>query len=95
MEKLLTPKEVSDSLGISLGTLYVWTHSRKIPYLKVGHLLRFRQRDLEEWMAPKHKTPGEGEAKAERNGKARCTVKNRQSSFVDSIVKNAKTDVLK
>ena len=46
MEPLLTPQEVADLLRLRLATLYAWVRRDKIPYLKVGSLLRFRRSDI-------------------------------------------------
>ena len=40
-EKLLTAKEVAEILGLKLSTLYDWVYQRKIPYIKIGSLLKF------------------------------------------------------
>jgi excisionase family DNA binding protein len=49
-KQLLDTKEASEFLGISKNTLYEWVLQRKIPYLKVGRLVKFRQEDLEAWL---------------------------------------------
>jgi len=42
MEKrYLGIEELSQYLGLTKGTLYDWTCQRRIPYLKVGKLLKF------------------------------------------------------
>jgi excisionase family DNA binding protein len=48
--RLLTIEEVSNKLGVRKSTLYSWSHQRRIPYVKVGSLLRFRLRDVEKWL---------------------------------------------
>lgn len=47
--QLLTPQEVSNILGISVETLNVWraTKRYKLPYTKIGHLVRYRSNDIE------------------------------------------------
>ena len=45
--------ELSDYIGIPKGTLYVWACHKKIPYLKVGKLLKFDLREIEEWLKDK------------------------------------------
>jgi len=37
-------------LGISRNTLYEWIVQRKIPYIKVGRLVKFRREDLQKWL---------------------------------------------
>ena len=43
-------RDCSDYLGITRGTLYVWVCHRKIPYLKVGRLVKFDLRAIEGWL---------------------------------------------
>ncbi len=45
---LLTPKEVSRILGISVETLNVWraTNRYQLPYVKAGRLVRYRSSDV-------------------------------------------------
>ena len=43
-------KECSGLLGITKATLYVWVCRRKIPYLKVGRLVKFDVKDIDEWL---------------------------------------------
>lgn len=47
-KKLLTVKEVAIIMGLSIQTLYNWINSRKIPYYKVGHSVRFKLKDIEQ-----------------------------------------------
>ncbi|MEI9479670.1 MAG: hypothetical protein A2351_00740 [Omnitrophica bacterium RIFOXYB12_FULL_50_7] len=49
-DRLLTIEEISGMLGVRKSTLYSWSHQRRIPYIKVGSLLRFRMRDIEKWL---------------------------------------------
>jgi excisionase family DNA binding protein len=48
MTKLLTPIETSAMLGVSVETLNVWraTNRYRLPYVKVGRLVRYRLDDL-------------------------------------------------
>ena len=49
-EKLLTAKEVAEILGLKLSTIYDWVYRRKIPYIKIGSLLKFRHKAVEEFI---------------------------------------------
>ena len=54
MEKrFLGINELSEYLGITKGTLYVWTCHKRIPYLKVGRLVKFDLREIETWLNKK------------------------------------------
>jgi len=48
MNGLITPKEVSNLLGIKEQTLAVWrmTEAVKIPYIKIGSAVRYRISDV-------------------------------------------------
>jgi excisionase family DNA binding protein len=51
MDRLLTPNEVADLLGIPLGTLYRWKATGEGPRrIRVGKHLRFRQRDVDAYL---------------------------------------------
>jgi excisionase family DNA binding protein len=43
-------KETSAYLGCTEGTLRVWTSKRKVPFVRVGRLVRFRKQDLDAWL---------------------------------------------
>ena len=45
--------ELAEYLGISRGTVYVWVCHKKIPYLKVGRLVKFDLRRIEKWLEEK------------------------------------------
>ncbi len=57
MEKLLTPQEIADLLGIQMSTIYSWTHEEFVPFIKLGRLIRFRESDVLEWLE-KRTNPG-------------------------------------
>jgi excisionase family DNA binding protein len=50
MRRLLTMSEASEYLGISKLTLYDWVCCRKISFVKVGRLVKFREEHLEKWI---------------------------------------------
>lgn len=39
-------REAARQLGVSVNTLYSWIYLRKIEYMKVGRLVKFRQDTL-------------------------------------------------
>jgi len=51
MDKLLTPAEMADYLGVKPSTIYQWSHQGFIPNIKLGKLLRFRKEDIDKWLA--------------------------------------------
>ena len=46
MNKLLSPGEIADLLGVKKSTIYSWTHQDFIPHVKLGNLLRFKEKDI-------------------------------------------------
>ncbi len=53
--RLLTPEECAAFLQIEVNTIYVMRSQGRIPYRKVGHLLRFDLGEIIEWTKPKAK----------------------------------------
>ncbi len=48
---MLTYKEAAWLLGVPVGTVYAWVHTRGIPHVRLGaRLVRFRRSDLLEWL---------------------------------------------
>jgi excisionase family DNA binding protein len=55
-QRYLNTKQAAEYLGIggdgkAVAVLYQWVHRGKIPYIKVGRLLRFDKQQLDQWMA--------------------------------------------
>ena len=53
MEKLLDISEVSDIIGVQINTLYSWIHQKRIPYIKIGRLVKFKPSDIDAWLKEK------------------------------------------
>lgn len=50
LKKLLDIKEVSELIGISPSTIYKMTHKKRIPFVKVGRLVKFEPAKIIEWL---------------------------------------------
>ena len=50
MNNLLTMDEAAKYLGISKLTLYGWVSARKLGYVKIGRLVKFKQAQLDAWI---------------------------------------------
>ncbi|MFW0155993.1 helix-turn-helix domain-containing protein [Rothia sp. P6271] len=51
MTKLLTPAQVSELTGFKETTLANWrSQGKQLPYCKIGHSVRYRASDVEEWI---------------------------------------------
>jgi len=50
---LMTPAEVAEYLGVSCETLNVWRCTKRynLPYIKAGRLVRYREEDVETFVA--------------------------------------------
>ena len=49
-EGLLTIVGVAAKLGVKVKTVYQWVYGRRIPFVKMGRLLRFDSRDIDKWL---------------------------------------------
>ena len=49
--QLLTPDEVCAWLQIKKSQLYRFTCENRIPFIKLGNLLRFKRSEVQEWLA--------------------------------------------
>ena len=47
---LLTLDEAAAYMRISKKTVYSYTHQRRIPFIKIGRRVNFRQDELDKWM---------------------------------------------
>jgi excisionase family DNA binding protein len=50
-ERLLRYEEVAKRLGVAEITLRRWVSNEQIPYTKLGRAVRFRQSDIDAWIA--------------------------------------------
>lgn len=53
VNKLLSPAELAEALGISIETVYAWTSQKRIPYIKMGKLVRFSRNEVNKWLGDK------------------------------------------
>ena len=51
--ELISADEAAKFLGVSAGTLAVWRSTKRyfLPFVKVGHLVRYRPNDLSEFIS--------------------------------------------
>ena len=50
MEKLLTVKQLCEILQVSRALVYKWVHYGFVPYIKIGGVVRFSQKQIEQWL---------------------------------------------
>ncbi|MBI1912234.1 MAG: helix-turn-helix domain-containing protein [Deltaproteobacteria bacterium] len=48
--KLVTIKEISETLKVKESTLYSWVHNGIVPFYKLNGLLRFDMAEIMEWV---------------------------------------------
>lgn len=56
-QELLDSKEVIKLLGVHITTLQLWTRHRRIPFIRVGHLIRFDPAQLASWLSERQTNP--------------------------------------
>ena len=51
LQKLLTPTEVANLLGVPIRTLHKWRYFQEGPHaIKIGRHLRYSEEDLQAWL---------------------------------------------
>ena len=50
-------KELAEYLGIRVNTIYMWTFQKKIPYFKIGKLVKFDLEEIDNWLNGKKVEP--------------------------------------
>ncbi|MGD0283791.1 MAG: helix-turn-helix domain-containing protein [Dissulfurispiraceae bacterium] len=86
-------KELSDKLGVEVSTIYKWTHQRRIPFVHVGKLVRFRETDVMRWLQESAVIPVMPLRRRKRKGRKPHKMPG-TLSYVDTIVEFAKKEVL-
>ena len=56
-QRYLSPQGLSQYLNLSIQTVYEWTSQKKIPYIKLGRLVRFDRLEIDELMRTKRIEP--------------------------------------
>jgi len=59
MERLLTIDQLAEILQVKKSTIYSWTFSRKIPYVKINGALRFKEKAITTWIDSREEEPRE------------------------------------
>lgn len=55
MEKFLNINELSEMLRVKPATIYGWIHEGRVPYYKVVGLVRFKEKEILDWLDKKLK----------------------------------------
>ncbi len=94
MEKLLNIDEVAEILGVTKATIYSWTSHNKIPHIKLTkRLLKFREKDIMDWISQKTVSAGVPEA-GRRERRYTRPSSNLSNDSIERIIRNAKEEVL-
>lgn len=94
MEKLIKPDELAEKLGVSLKTIYAWSHQNQIPRVPGMRLLRFREREILDWLDRESKPAGKAPAAMNSQRTPRRSGMNRENREIDRIVSQVKSEVL-
>ena len=60
-ERLLTVREVSNFLNVPKSYIYWLTHQKKIPFIKIHGILRFRKAALDQWLKAQERRGKDGD----------------------------------
>ncbi|MEA3560779.1 MAG: helix-turn-helix domain-containing protein [Candidatus Omnitrophota bacterium] len=55
MGRLMDINELADYLKVEKQTIYNWLHLKKISGIKMGHVWRFKKREIDEWLRGQHR----------------------------------------
>lgn len=69
MQSLLTVRQVADLLQISPSTVYSWAYSGRIPCYKLNGSIRFKEREIDDWIERNKREQLQTEAKDVLGGK--------------------------
>ena len=50
MQKLLTKTEIAELLNVSVSTIEHYVFFKKIPFIKIGKLVRFSEDEISKWV---------------------------------------------
>jgi|APSaa5957512576_1039674.scaffolds.fasta_scaffold117374_2 excisionase family DNA binding protein len=56
-EQVMNAEQLAEYLGIAESTVYKWVEYRKIPFTKIGTLLRFPKWIIDRWLAERAVRP--------------------------------------
>lgn len=60
--RMLTYRQAATFLGVPVGTLYAWVHTRSIPHVRLGpRLVRFSREKLVAWVDARAVVTANGE----------------------------------
>jgi len=94
MEHLLDIEELCRILGVKKATIYAWIYQHKIPHIKLGRLVRFRESEIIDWIAAGSRSQGllSAPIKKLKGSSYKPTI---QCDYVEKIVRGAKEHVLR
>ena len=49
-KRFIGPDELARYLDIKIGTVYAWVCLRRIPFVKMGRLVKFDLKDIDKWL---------------------------------------------
>ncbi len=52
-KRFLNVRDLCNYLEIEINTVYSWVYQKKIPYLKIGRLVKFDKQEIDRWIDSK------------------------------------------
>ncbi len=49
-ERWLSVEEIAEHLGVKRDTIYKWVRTKDIPFHKVGRLVKFQIKEVDQWV---------------------------------------------
>ena len=87
-------EELSEMLGIPVSTLYAWTCKKKIPHVKLGRLVRFKESEITEWISKKSVLSDTQPFTVKTYQKRRRQSSRHGAEYIDRIIQASKDAVL-
>ncbi|KPJ57908.1 MAG: hypothetical protein AMS16_00450 [Planctomycetes bacterium DG_58] len=57
VKRFLNVKQLSELLAIAPTTIYQWVREERIPYHRLGRLVRFAEDDIDSWLRKRQQNP--------------------------------------
>ena len=92
--KLITVKELSELTGIKCSTLYLWAERGVIPHYRLGRLIRFSLKDIENWLNGLKKEGLKPEVKQKPEAEGRKLSSGKRATLsIDEVIRKTIDEV--
>jgi excisionase family DNA binding protein len=83
-KEILTIKEVAEYLKVRPSTIYSWVEHGRIPYNKIGRIIRFRKSEIDRWFDSRETQVVSQRVIAPRRGDGRIDIDRMVEKVIDS-----------